>query len=326
MDITQYMEPELRVAFERLGPVPERFAYDVEATRRGSQARLARFNGLAGSPHPDVERGNRTATVADRDPVEVRVYRPVAASSAVLPAILFLHGGGFVAGGVEGWDHVCDRHARTVDAVVVSVEYRLPPEHPFPAGLEDCYTALRWLAGSAAGLGADPARIAVVGESSGGGIAAALALLARDRDEVAIAFQMPLRACLDDRLDTRSAREIVDYRTLHREMVQTIWGIYLGELAGGDVPAYAAAGRADDVSGLPPAYLAVGQLDVVCDENIDYARRLIEAGVPTELHVHAGAIHNFENLAPGARISADSHHDQARALIRALHPTEEVIS
>jgi len=309
------MDPELRPAFEQI-PAPKRYVFDPEEIRAGAQARLARFNELAGGPHPEVERTDR----ADA-PVPVRVYEPLARGDGeLLPAILFVHGGGFVANGTSSWDYAGDRHARTVPAVVVSPEYRVAPENPFPAPLEDCYATLLWIAQAAGELGVDPDRIAVVGESSGGGIAAGLALLARDRGDVRLAFQMPLRAALDDRHDTRSSREIVDLRTWSRERSLAAWGAYLGREPGGSgTPAYAAPARADDLSGLPPAYLAVGQLDVVLDENVDYARRLMEAGVPTELHVYAGAIHNFENLSPNARISTDSLLDQKHALIRALH-------
>ncbi len=320
MAITDGMDPELLAVFAA-APQPDRFDFDVAALRAGSKTRLARFNQAAGSPRPDVARTDTLVPAGlDVPEVPVRVYEPTSGVDSPLPGILFIHGGGFVAGGIEGWDFSCERLVVGVNAVVVSAEYRLPPEHPFPAGIEDCYAALRWLFSSASELGVDPARVAVVGESSGGGLAAALALLARDRGEVQLAFQMPLRACLDDRLETASSHEIVDRRTLHRQAALAMWGAYLGDSAGDAVSPYAAAGRATDLAGLPPAYLAVGQLDLVRDENLEYARRLIESGVRTEFHLHAGAIHNFENVAPHARISADSLADQERALVRALHP------
>jgi acetyl esterase/lipase len=184
--------------------------------------------------------------------------------------------------------------------VVASVEYRLAPEHPFPAGLEDCYAGLTWLAAHADELGVDPARIAIHGISAGGGLCAALALLARDRGGPAIAFQYLGVPEVDDRLETRSARDFVDTPVWNRPRAEISWDSYLGpgRRGGADVSPYAAPARATDLSGLPPALVIVGGADGFRDEDIEYATRLLQAGVPTELHVYPGAYHGWNMAAP----------------------------
>jgi acetyl esterase/lipase len=222
-------------------------------------------------------------------------------------------------GTVAADDGVCEHLVAAVDAVVVSVEYRLAPEHPFPAGPDDAYAVLRWLAASAEELGVDASRIAVAGRSSGGGTAAGAVLMARDRGEVEVAFQMPLYACLDDRLVTPSSHEIQDPRSWNRTLMDNAWDAYLGPMRGADVSPYAAPARAEDLSGLPPAYVQVGELDVLRDENVAYAQRLLQAGVPTELHVYPGAFHGFDVLVPDAEISRRAIEERDAALRRALH-------
>jgi acetyl esterase/lipase len=207
---------------------------------------------------------------------------------------------------------------RVIDSVVVSVGYRLAPEHPFPAALEDCYAALTWLTAHAEELGVDPARIAVRGPSAGGTLAAAVALLARDRKVVKLAFQQILYSPLDDRQSTPSSYEITDPRMLNRDLLLTIWKDYLGSDHQGEVSPYAAPARADDLSSLPPTYIMVGELDPLRDENIEYARRLMQAGVPTELHVYPGGFHGFESQIPTAAISQRATAEANEALKRAL--------
>jgi acetyl esterase/lipase len=313
------MDPELRAAYAGL-PVFEDPALDWPATRRRV---LETFGALlGGGPEPSATVKPTDATVPgppdNPEGVRVRVYEP-RKRNGPLPAILYVHGGGFTAGSIDLTDYACDHLVDHVDAVVVSVEYRLAPEHPFPAGPEDCYAALRWLFGSATELAVDAARIAVAGASAGGGIAAGVALMARDRGEVALAFQAPLYACIDDRHVTQSSHEITDPQTWNRQNSLDAWRAYLGHEPGGDVSPYAAPGRAEDLSSLPPAYMCVGQLDLVRDENVEYASRLLKAGVPTELHVYPGAFHGFEDVAPLARVSVDAIDDRDRALRRALH-------
>ncbi|MDX6370249.1 MAG: hypothetical protein QOG93_1751 [Gaiellaceae bacterium] len=318
-DISALVHPQLRQAFDGF-PVILDASADPVAGRAQLLERFERFAGAGRAQDPLVARRDVAVPGLDDDPpLTVRVYE-AAERGAVLPAILWIHGGGFMMGNVDVDDADCERLVREVEVVVVSVEYRLAPEHPFPAGTNDGYAALCWTAGSAAELGIDPARIAVAGRSSGGGTAAGVVLLARDRGEVEVAFQMPLYACLDDRLLTPSTHELHDPRAWNRTLLDHAWDAYLGPLRAGEVPPYAAPARAPDLAGLPPAYLQVGALDVLRDGNVEYAQRLVQAGVPTELHVFPGAFHGFDVLVPDAEISRRAVEEREAALRRALQP------
>lgn len=222
-------------------------------------------------------------------------------------------------GSVASDDLVCMALAVDVDCLVTSVEYRLAPEHPHPAPVEDCYAGLRWLVGQAATLGVDPSRIAIGGASAGGGLAAALGLMARDRGEIDILFQLLIYPMLDDRNDTPSCRYVTNPRVWNRKANQAGWLALLGVAAGGkDVSPYAAPSRATDLSGLPPTYLAVGELDLFLDENIDFATRLLRAGVATELHVYPGAFHGSDIMVPDSELSRRWIADRNSALKRVL--------
>jgi len=208
----------------------------------------------------------------------------------------------------------------------VSVEYRLAPETPYPGPLEDCYRGLRWTQDHAADIGVDPQRIGVMGVSAGGGLAAALALLARDRAEVPLAFQLLDQPMLDDRQRTPSSRD-GDLAVWTRKSNTFGWRSYLGDLYGrDDVPATAAPARATDLSGLPPALVSVGAFDGFRDEDVDYATRLNQAGVPTELHVYPGACHGFNLLAPHAAVSRQSAHNIERWLAAQLQADAAAIT
>ncbi|WP_446209965.1 alpha/beta hydrolase [Micromonospora sp. IBSANI012] len=239
--------------------------------------------------------------------VPVRLYRPAAAGP--VPALLYLHWGGFVIGGVDGVHHTCVRIADQVRALVVSVDYRLAPEHPFPAALDDCHAVLDWVAKEATELGVDADRIGVGGESAGGGLAAALCLAVRDRGGPALRHQCLLFPALDDRLDTVSARAFTDTPMWDRANALVSWGHYLrGRAGAADVPALAAPARATDLSGLPPAFVVACEFDPLRDEAIDYAHRLIQAGVRTELRYYPGTFHASIAVAEAAvsrRILAD---------------------
>jgi acetyl esterase/lipase len=240
---------------------------------------------------PLSEAVERRDHVVPGDPdVLVRVHRPVGVEGA-LPCVYSMHGGGYIMGSYSmddaRFDHWCPKHR----CVGVSVEYRLAPETPYPGPLEDCYLGLKWVYEHAGELGIDPAHIGVAGSSAGGGLAAALALLARDRAEVPLRFQLLDCPMLDDRQITPSSR-LEDLLVFNRESNTFGWQSYLGDLYGApDVPAYAAPARVSDLRGLPPAYVCVGAVDGFRDEDIDYAMRLNQAGVPTELHVYPGAPH-----------------------------------
>jgi acetyl esterase/lipase len=252
-------------------------------------------------------------------PVRVRVYRPEDQKNT-LPALYWIHGGGYVMGDIDYDDRLMRQLVGRIGCVVVSVDYRLAPEHPFPAPVEDCYAGLKWLFAHADELRVTPSRIAIGGPSGGGGLTAGLALLARDRKEVNVAYQLLIYPMIDDRNATPASYAITDLRVWNRESNRLGWKAYLGRDGGGtDVSPYAAASRATDLSNLPPTYISVGTLDLFVDENIEYAQRLIQAGVPTELHVYPGAFHGFDLFAPSARVSKQFKADRDNALRRALH-------
>lgn len=251
--------------------------------------------------------------------VAVRIYQPIERPKR-LPALLWIHGGGHVLGSVEEDDLVAAYFADSVQCVVVSVDYRLSPEHPFPSSLDDCYAALTWLATNCDELGVDPSRIAIGGVSAGGGLAAGLALLARDRSEVEVIFQLLVYPMLDDRNVEQSGDGVADTFVWTRENNLMGWEAYLARVPGGEaVSQYAAPARSDDLAGLPPAYIPVGELDLFVDENIEYGRRLIEAGVAAEIHVYPGGYHGFDIFGPDAVVSQRFTRDRDEALRRALH-------
>jgi acetyl esterase/lipase len=246
--------------------------------------------------------------------ITVRVYRPVGSSDA-LPGIYYIHGGGMVLGDVKGENAGAELICDQVGAVVVSVEYRLAPEHPHPAPVEDCYAGLEWLAKNVSELGIDAERIAIYGGSAGGGLSLATALLARDRGGPQLSFMMPIYPMIDDRHETPSSHEITDIGIWDRAGNLEAWAWYLG---GQEADQYAAPARALDLSGLPPAFIDVGTVDLFRDEDIAFAQRLMQAGVPTELHVHPGAYHASEMLAPDATLSQRIWGMRIDALRRAL--------
>jgi acetyl esterase len=250
----------------------------------------------------------------DAPEVSVRIYRPKADS--IRPGLVYFHGGAFVLGEIGLFDDVCGTYAAHADLVVVSVDYRLAPEHPFPAAPDDCYAAFNWTVANAEALAIDPAAIAVGGTSAGGGLSAAVALMARDRNGPGIAFQLLLNPVLDDRLDTVSVQNLTSTPLWNSNDVAVMWDLYLGPNRR-HVSPYAAPARAGDLSGLPPAYLLTSELDPLRDEGIIYALRLLNAGVHVELHNVAGVFHAFD-LFPTA-ISRATTAEQHAALRRALH-------
>ncbi len=256
----------------------------------------------------------------DDPDVSVRLYRPVGRDEP-LPALLWIHGGGYVLGDLDQDDLRCSVLAKKIDCVIVSVGYRLAPEVAHPGPLHDCYAALLWLNANAGDLQIDKNRIAIGGASAGGGLAAGLGLFARDKKEVSIIFQLLIYPMIDDRNVEQADAVTEDTLVWNRESNLIGWRSLLGEEPGGpDVSCYAAASRAEDVSGLPPTYICVGDIDLFAEEDVEYAGRLISAGIPTELHVYPGGYHAFDGLAPQSAISRKFQSDLQTALSQALHP------
>ncbi|MFM6831385.1 MAG: alpha/beta hydrolase, partial [Novosphingobium sp.] len=231
---------------------------------------------------------------------------------------VYFHGGGFVLGDLDSHAPLCADLSRMTGMPVVSVDYRLAPEHPFPAGIEDCYTALAYLHDNADALGIDAARIAVMGESAGGGLAASLALLARDRGTYPLAFQLLDAPMMDDRTCVRPRNPVTGEFIFGPADNHFGWSCLLDAEPGGpDVSPYAAAARATQLEGLPPTLIATGALDLFLDENVDYAMRLIAAGVATEMHIYPGCPHGYV-IAADAAVSKRALADKRAALARAL--------
>jgi acetyl esterase/lipase len=248
--------------------------------------------------------------------VSVHVFRPVSVQPRT-PALLWIHGGGMVLGDAAQDSGFCRLIADRLNIVVVSVEYRLAPEHPFPAPLEDCYTALQWLARQP---DIDAARIAIGGQSAGAGLAAALALLAKERGKIRPVLQLLSYPMLDDRTTTRTDIDPRRLRLWSPASNRFGWRSYLGPAtADGNVSPLAAPARYDDLSGLPPAWIGVGTNDLFHDEDVTYARRLQQAGVASTLHVVPGAYHNFDAIEAKAAISRAFVKAQTAALDEALN-------
>ncbi len=313
------IDPELEPV---IALIPETDVTDAPAVR-------AVVNDLLASLAPEIP-GIETLEIddlaipgpPDSPDVQVRVYRPKGLDGPTA-AVLYLHGGGFVLGSVDTEHAGAAAIARDLGVVVVSADYRLAPEDPYPAGLEDCYFALVWLADLADQLGVDLDRVAVVGSSAGGGLAAGLALLTRDRQGPKLCFQLLGIPELDDRLDTPSMRAFVDTPMWNRPAAIASWDHYLGEApAGGervDVPIYAAPARAtvDQLVGLPPTYISTAENDPLRDEGIRYALALLEAGVSVELHQFPGTFHGSAMVTTAAvsrRAGAEFNTVLAKAL------------
>ena len=319
MNFMDQLDPELRVVLEAFPAEGAVNLNDIPAAR----AKLRKLFTAMQATLPAVEgvtsQDQLVPGLQGDSAVRVRIYQP-ADRPNILPGLLWIHGGGYVLGDIEQDDRLMKQLVKRIGCVAVSVDYRLAPEHPFPAPVEDCYAGLKWLFAHAGELGVDPSRIAIGGPSGGGGLTAGLALLARDRGEVQVAFQLLIYPMIDDRNVTPASYAITDPRVWHRESNRLGWKAYLGRDGGGDdVSPYAAAVRATDLRNLPPAYIPVGALDLFIDENIEYAQRLIQAGVPTELHVYPGAFHGFDAFAPSAAVSKQFKAERDNALKRALY-------
>lgn len=316
------VDPEVRAKMtelaDALGSSEEAPVGDV-AARRLSGRRMMDHIAATSAPVDGVDTESFTLTGADGAPLEAIWYRH---STAQQPgsAVLYLHGGGMIFSLDEMgamYDLAVRRYVAASAVPMLVVDYRVAPEHPDPTPVEDCYAALQWLSGQAGTLRFDPNRLAVMGDSAGGGLAAGVCLMARDRSGPAVAAQVLIYPMLDDRPAARDTA-IQSFLTWTYDDNLTGWGALLGEDAGGDgVSAYAAPARATDLHGLPATYVDIGELDIFRDENIDYVRRLSDAGVPTEFHLHPGCPHAFEALAYGSDVATRAIDDRIRRL-RAL--------
>jgi acetyl esterase/lipase len=319
VDLVELLDPELRKPIKKmLAQTPPMNLNDLPAARAASkkmfEAVIARMPTIPGVVCED----RKIAGPANSPAVPIRIYRPENCAG-LLPALLWIHGGGYMFGDLDQEDLIARPFCVAARCVVVSVDYRLTPENPFPAPLEDCYSALKWLATQAEGMKIDRSCIAIGGASAGGGLAAALAVLARDRAEVKTVFQLLVYPMINDCTVAPAGPAVRDALFWTRENNLIGWRSYLGCQPGGkDVSCYAAAFRTAELAGLPPAYIAVGDIDLFAEEDIEYARRLVAAGVPTELHVYPGACHAFDMLVPGADVSRRFSADIQRALKRAL--------
>lgn len=305
------VHPELarlaRVLPRGLSPRSVRVVRGVEAV----QARVAPT-----LQHVAPGRRRSTVEVVELGGAGVRVHRSRRAVPGPRPALVWIHGGGYVIGTAAQEDDFCARFANELGAVVASVEYRRAPEHPYPTPLEDCHDALVWVAGQP---DVDPDRVAIGGASAGGGLAAALAFLARDRGEVHPVFQLLTYPMLDDRTVTRTDVDERGFRLWNNRSNDLGWRSYLGAAPGSSaVPDDAVPARRSDLEGLAPAWIGVGTLDLFHDEDVAHAHRLRDAGVPCALDVVPGAFHAFDYLAPRSSVSRAFRDAQLDALAGAF--------
>ena len=250
--------------------------------------------------------------------IRLRIYQPKILASAT-PVLIWMHGGGYIIGKPEIEDSVCIQFVRELGISIVSVDYRLAPKHPFPAGLEDCYSALVWSKTHAEQFKFDASRIGIGGTSAGGGLAAALSQLARDRQEISPIFQLLTYPMLDDRTTLRTDIDDSHSPTWSQKSNKFGWKSYLGNHYGAEtLPIHSVPARRSDLSGLPPAWIGVGTLDVFFDEDTTYAQRLKEAGIHCELEVVQGAFHGFDVFDPNLPIVQDFRKSQISALRKYL--------
>jgi acetyl esterase/lipase len=293
--VTYAFDPELAPFVEL---IPRGDFADVETSREFLATLIAPLNAQVDTTGVTVE--DRAIPSPEGAPdVPVRVYASEGAGADRRPALLDIHGGGFCSGSIDMEHAIAVQVARDLGAAVVVVDYRLAPEHPFPAGVEDCYAALMWMHRCAGELRIDTERVAVGGQSAGGGLAAAICLLARDRGGPPICFQFLGIPELDHRLDTPSMHSFVDTPMWHRPNAEVSWRYYLGEETR-EVSPYASPSIATDLSGLPPAYVTAMEFDPLRDEDIMYALRLMQAGVSVELHTFPGTFHGSAMMTSAA--------------------------
>ena len=309
------IDPELQSILEFLPPLS---IEDAPAARAGYNDLIQQLN--IGLDESSVEVQNRFVPGPKGAPdVPVRIYAPQTPQEN-MPALLYIHGGGFVVGNLDSEHGNCIALCRDLGIVLVSVDYRLAPETPFPGGLEDCYAALEWLDKNGSDFGIDSERVGIFGQSAGGGLAAAIALLCRDRKGPTLCFQYLGIPELDDRLTTPSMQKFVDTPSWNKPAAELSWRYYLGDSytqGGEDTPIYAAPARAQDLSDLPPAHVTTMEFDPLRDEGILYALKLMQAGVSVELHSYPGTFHG-STMVTEAAVSKREIEETRIALRRGL--------
>jgi acetyl esterase/lipase len=309
-----FVDPEVEKALSALPMGPLNLTHESLPKIRAERAAGARLIKLG----DQVDRTDMTVPGVPGDPdIRLRVYRPKGAEGN-LGCLFWIHGGGYVLGLLEQNDPMFDYLCVTLNCVAVSVGYRISPETPYPGALNDCYAGLKYTFAHADELGIDPSRIGFGGASAGGGLAAGLAHFVRDKGELAPVFQYLVYPMIDDTQTTESSSWDVP---IWSPAANTFgWKAYLGDLYGGDVPPTAAAKRATNFEGLPPAFIMVGSVDGFLDEDVEYATRMNRAGVPTELHVYPGAPHGFDSFAPGTLVAKRARQAATEWLNRHLNP------
>jgi acetyl esterase/lipase len=295
------------------GPMPPPPpAGDIEGRRVALNAMLEHANNIAQPIAGEVEITDREVVAVDGTVLRARWYRLPASDNRA--AVLYLHGGGMILGNVPIFDGPVSRYVASTGVSMLSIEYRLAPEHPHPTPVQDAYAGLVWLAEHADELGVDPNRLAVMGDSAGGGLAAAVAIVARDRGGPALARQILIYPMLDDR-NTTPDPHIAPFAAWSYDDNITGWTALLGDRIGGpQVDPSAAPARLTDAAGLPPAYIEVGQLDIFRDEDVTYALTLSRGGVPVELHLHPGVPHEYDAVAFDAEVAHRAQADRHRVL------------
>lgn len=314
MTVIDQLDPELLPVVRQ---VPRIDLSDIPEARRALHAVFAQV--YTAAPDPIIERADHVAQgSAGRQSAIVRVFKP-AGTEGALPCLYWIQGGGYVLTNINFDDQWCEQVAKIQQCVVASVDWRRAPEHRYPAAIDDCYTGLSWIVAEAEMLGIDPDKVVIGGASSGGGAAAALALQVTDRKELRVEHQLLIYPMLDDTNSTRSSQAVTDPELWNLANNRLAWEAYLGDAYGTDrVSPYAAPARREHLSGLPPATILTGELDLFVDEDIVYAQRLMHAGVPTELHVYPGAHHGFDRHVPTAAVSRRLIGDRDAALARAF--------
>ncbi len=314
--MTFSVDPEvgavLAEAFESNGPPPMPPVGDIDGRRAALNPMLDYFNNQAQTPPDGVEISDHQVPAADGAELVARWYRRSSGGSGA--AVLYLHGGGMIVGSVPIFDGPVSRYVARSGVAMLSLQYRLAPEYPHPTPVEDAHAGLVWLAEHAEQLGVDPDRLAVMGDSAGGGLAAGLAILTRDRGGPRLKHQLLIYPMLDDR-NTTPDPHIVPFAGWSYDDNITGWDALLGEgHEQRDVDPSAAPARIADATGLPPAYIEVGQLDIFRDEDVRYALTLSQAGVPVELHLHPGVPHEYDAIAFNSEVARRAQADRERVL------------